>query len=149
MKLSLSKILTFFPNFNVKQITHEDFWHATAAGKVLVKQMPLHVDGYYTRCEGRDYMLINQNLQGSAWLHTAFHEFHHFLFDAPGNKKAFTFFKNGEWHDKRELKAEAFAVICLMPMPMLLELTPEEIEASSDLASLVRARITVLKEFGI
>lgn len=149
MNLSLIKIQSIFPHFNERPVTAEDFWRAVGRNKIIVRQMPLIVDGYYTHRRGRDIILINEKLKGVRWLAVALHELHHYLFDVPGSEDGYTFYRNGKYIDRREYRADAFALICIMPWPMLIELTPDDLAASPWLADIVRDRIVVRTHFGI
>lgn len=149
MNLSLIKIQSIFPRFNEQPITNEDFWRVAEKEKIRVRQMPLLVDGYYTKNRGRNYILINSNLSGTRWLHTALHELHHYLFDVPGTEAGYTFYRNGEYIDRREYKADAFALVGILPWTKLVEMTPADLTASPWLADLVRDRIAVRTDFGL
>lgn len=149
MNLSLMKITSLFPHFNEKPITADDFWRVVKHEKIRVRQMPLLVDGYYTCRRGKHYILINSKLTGTRWLHTALHELHHYLFDVPGEAENFTFYRNGEYIDRREYRADAFALIGILPLNSLLELTTDDLAGNPWLADLVRDRIVVRTHFGI
>jgi Zn-dependent peptidase ImmA (M78 family) len=148
MNLSLVKIRAIFPYFNERPLTAEDFWRAVKKHKITVREMPLLVDGYYTCRRGRHIILINSKLTGMRWLHTAFHELHHFLFDVPGENDGYTFYRRGALIDRRECKADAFALMCILPWPELTKITEEEVIANPGLADLVRDRIAVRTHFG-
>lgn len=150
MNLSLARIRSLFPNFNERRLTAEDFWRVVDSDpKLRAKTMPLMVDGYYTTKKGKHYILINNKLSGLLWLHTAFHELHHYLFDVPSEKDNYAFYRNGEYEDRREYRADAFALCCILPWPELLELTSEDLENFPELGPLVRDRIAVRTHFGI
>ncbi len=149
MNLSLIKIQAVFPDFNIRPITTEDFWRVVRREKIVVRQMPLMVDGYYTIRRNKHYILINSKLTGVRWLHTALHELHHFLFDVPGPKDGRAFYRNGEYIDRREYRADAFALIGVLPWPDLLSIRPDDVDGSPWLAELVHDRITVRTHFGI
>ncbi len=149
MNLSLIKIRSIFPHFNERPITTEDFWRVAKRENIRVRPMPLLVDGYYTFRRGKHFILINSELTGVRWLHTALHELHHYLFDIPGENENYTFYRNGTIIDRREYRADAFATIGVMPWPELLHLAEEGIEAGSPLADLARDRIVVRTHFGL
>ena len=106
-------------------------------------------DGYYTYRRGRHYILINQRLNGVQWLHTAFHELHHYLFDVPGENDNFTFYRDGKYIDRREYKADAFALIAVLPWPDLMVVDHDQVETCPWMADLVRDRIVVRTHFGL
>jgi Zn-dependent peptidase ImmA (M78 family) len=147
MNLSLVKIKTVFPYFNERPITVEEFWKAAKKAGVIVRQMPLRVDGYYTTRRGRHFILINSKLTGLDWLMVALHEFYHFLFDVPGEETGYAFYRNGQYVDRREYKADAFAVIGLLPWPEIMKMSAEDVSPS--VAELVRSRIVVRTHFGV
>lgn len=149
MNLSLIKIQSIFPHFNERPITAEDFWRVVRREKIIVRQMPLIVDGYYTHRRGKDIILINDSLKGTRWLHVALHELSHFLFDVPGAEDGYTFYRNGQYVDRREYRADAFATIGIMPWPDLVATTPDDLAVSPWLADIVVARLAVRTHFGI
>lgn len=148
MHLSLIKIQKYFPKFNIEPVTAADFWRVVEQENIEVREVPLLVDGSYTRKNGHDLILINSQLSGYDWLKVALHELHHYLFDIPNDRQRFAFYRNGQFIDRREVKADAFALIGILPWPELLKITSADIEASPRLAELVRARIIVRTEFG-
>lgn len=148
MHLSLVKIRSIFPHFNERPVTIEDFWRVVTKHKIIVKEFPLIVDGYYTHRRGRHIILINSKLSGVRWLHTALHELHHYLFDVPGENEGYTFYRRGAIVDRRECKADAFALMCILPWPRLLEMTEDDVVGQPWLADLVRDRIVVRTHFG-
>lgn len=160
---SLTRIREVFPEFNSRPITEAEFWRACKKFKIIVKEMPLLVDGYHERKNGRYYIIINKKLNGVKWLHTAFHEFCHFLFDVPETRENYVFYRsmtgsvareNGS-SDAEEIKrrrrqrekfADAFGLACLIPKGDLIQLTLEDHSDSADLW-LYAARIEALSEF--
>ena len=148
MQLSLIKIQQYFPKFNIEPITRDDFWRVVDQEGVEVRELPLLIDGSYTRRHGHDLIMIDNRLTGYDWLKVALHELHHYFFDVPNGKPVFTLNRDGKSVDRREIKADAFALIGILPWPELLKMTPADIEASPHLAELVRARIIVRTEFG-
>jgi Zn-dependent peptidase ImmA (M78 family) len=116
MNQLLPRIREAFPHFNERAVTEEDFWRAAKREKIIVRSMPLVVDGYYQRKNGRHFILINRNLTGVAWLFAALHEFCHYLFHEPCGGDNYVLYRNGRPHqDSRERQADAFALIALIP----------------------------------
>lgn len=160
---TLTRIRQAFPKFNVKPVTEADFWRACKKFRIVVKQMPLTVDGYHERKRGRYYILINERLTGEKWLHTAFHEFCHFLFDAPSTGGTnYVLYRRGleldecgepvlneNEEDPRERLADAFATICLMPFPELVRLASEDISDCPELLRLCMDRLYVRADYGL
>jgi Zn-dependent peptidase ImmA (M78 family) len=157
---SLTRIREVFPRFNIEPITENEFWRACKRFKIIVKQLPLSVDGYHERRRGRYYIIINKRLTGDRWLHTALHEFCHFLFDVPDHNRNYVFFRDGSTPheltgeakrqaEKREKFADAFAVCGLLPFPEIQKLEKEDLSHDPALAKLCLDRIAVLTEFKI
>jgi Zn-dependent peptidase ImmA (M78 family) len=159
---TLTRIRQAFPKFNLKEITEADFWRACKKFRIIVRQMPLDVDGYHERKRGRYYILINSRLQGKKWLHTALHEFCHYLFDAPDAGANFVLYRRRQKYDEhgcpvrrqedddpRERFADAFATVGFMPLNELIRFANEDISEDPELLKLCRARIGVLDDYGI
>jgi Zn-dependent peptidase ImmA (M78 family) len=151
MNLTLTKIKEAFPQFNKKPITERDFWRVCKKRKIIVREMPLLVNGYYERKKSKDYILINSGLSGSAWLHTALHELAHQMFHIPGDADAYVLYRKkcGDDKDPRERFADAFALIGMLPFPDLVKLAHEDIVDDSYLMNICKARIIVRTDFGI
>lgn len=149
MNLSLIKIRSIFPHFNQQRITAEDFWRAAKASQLIVRQMPLAVDGYYTICRDKHLILLNSRLKSVAWLRAALHEFHHFMFDVPGVDNGFTFYRRGQFSDRREYRADAFAVIGIMPWPEIEQLRSSDLIVSPWLSEIIKNRLDIKRDFGI
>lgn len=143
------KIRSIFPHFNEQRITAEDFWRAARDAELIVRQVPLAVDGFYTIYRGKHVVLLNSRLKSVAWLRAALHEFHHYMFDVPGTDGGYTFYRSGEFTDRREHRAEAFAVVGLMPWPELERLRSADMYISPWLTKLVKERLWVRREFGL
>lgn len=151
MQLTLTKIREVFPHFNERPVTEEDFWRACKRLKIVVRQIPLTVNGYYNRRRGRDYIIINSNLAGLPWLFTALHEFTHYLFDSPDESDNFALYSGLclDKEDFREKRADAFAMIGLLPFPDLLQLHKEDIAVDTWLAHVCASRILVRVDYGL
>jgi Zn-dependent peptidase ImmA (M78 family) len=149
MNLLLSRILEVFPHFNETEVTERDFWRACKQNRVIVRELPLMVDGYYEVRRGRHYILINNRLTGIKWRHTALHEFCHFLFDVPdpGGQALFSG-HSAAGPDPREMLADAFALTCLLPFPELVRLASEGVPDDPWLMNLAGARVMVRTTYG-
>lgn len=148
MDISLTKIKKYFPKFNQTAITEMDFWRAAKKAKIIVRTMPLTVKGYYRFQRGRHYILIDSRLPAFEFLHTALHEFSHFLFDCPNHEMEDALYKGRIINDPRERFADAFALIGLMPEPELMRIVEEDIEDNLRLLSLLKDRIAVRAYYG-
>lgn len=160
---SLKRIREVFPNFNKTPVTEIQFWKACKRCRIKVQSIPLpSIDGYHERKRGRNYIIINERLRGEKWLHTALHEFCHYLFDAPDHGD-YIFHRTpdgcGLWlpdpHEPEERKrrrlqrekfADAFGLACLIPKPEAILLSKEDQSESPNLW-MYAARIEALSEF--
>lgn len=150
MNLALIRIREIFPHFNERPITEADFWRVAKKYKIIVRPLPLSVEGYYQRKKGRDYILINDKLTGLRWLHIALHELCHFIFDAPCETDGYTLFRGSKaGSDRREQFADAFALIALLPFPDLVRLAHEDLTDDPWLLRLAHDRIIVRTIYGI
>lgn len=146
MDLSYRKILEIFPDFNVRALTEEDFWKEAKRNRIYVREEPLLIDGYYEKKNRKYSIIINSNLRGVRWLHTAFHELMHFYLDAPKNVDITLCRSRMQEQNKREKTADALALIAIMPMPELEKLCQEDLTEFPYLYELVRDRIAVRVE---
>lgn len=160
---SLARIREVFPNFNKRPITEIQFWKVCKRFKIVVRSIPLGtIEGYHERKRGRNYIIINSKLKGEKWLHTAFHELCHYLFDAPDHGD-YVFYRTIDGcgslrqevdepdeikrrRRQREKFADAFGLACLIPYTEAIQLTKEEHSDSQNL-SLYAARIEAISEF--
>jgi Zn-dependent peptidase ImmA (M78 family) len=150
LTFTLTRIKQIFPDFNVKAVTEFDFWRAAKKEKIVVRSMPLLVDGYYQKKNGKHYILISSYLKEAKWLHTALHEFFHYLFHVPATEGEALYRRAcGDPQDPRERLADAFALVCIMPLPELQELQKEDLSDSPWLSQLVAYRFAVLSDFGL
>lgn len=149
MNFTLAAIKEVFPHFNRIAITEEDFWRVCKRRKIIVKEMPLLINGYYERRKGRDYILLNTDLSSVQWLHTALHELCHYLLDTPGEGQPIVLYRQpcGNLTDPREQFADAFALAGLLPFPDLERLAHEDISDNPWLLNIVQDRIAVLAHY--
>lgn len=109
VKLSYNKIKEIIPAFNERSLEAEDFFFLTETNSIDVCEMKLKKRGYHVWEDGEDYIFIKKTLRGLKWLETAFHEMFHAVLQVPTNYI----------HHKQQLEANAFALIALIPLPML------------------------------
>lgn len=152
MDISYERICQVLKGFNVKPLSDKDFWRVVKRERIVVKEIPLIVDGYYQKKRGRHYIIINSRLRGTKWLHTAFHELMHFYLDVPFANEEATLYRRSKKKTKKPLRreetADAFALMAILPFPELEKLSAEDLEDQTALASLVVARLQVLADLG-
>jgi len=146
MNISLAKIKEVFPNFNITALTENDFWRAAKKYRVIVRRMPLRVKGYYKPHRGRHYIMIDSRLTGLDFLHTALHEFCHFLFDMPEVNEALY---SGRDNDTCEQFADAFALAAMIPLPELLNVGYDDLTGNVWLSRIIADRIVIYTRYGI
>lgn len=149
MKLSYDKIKEIFPHFNELPLNDQDFWLAAKHMRIIVQEIDLLVDGYYSRKRGIDLILIHRLLRGWKWTHTAFHELFHAILDVPVGKGDIKFYRSRQQiRSKQEKIVDALALIAILPRPDLERLRAEDLTDNPELARLVLDRIAVLSEYG-
>ncbi|MEW6361719.1 MAG: ImmA/IrrE family metallo-endopeptidase [Acidobacteriota bacterium] len=144
----LKTIKKFLPEFNQRPVTEDDLWRVFKQCGIIVRNVPLLVDGYCGFHHGRHYILLNDRLPPRRWLFTACHELSHYLFDVPKTEGEFLF-RNSGADTAREKFADAFACICLLPFPELVRLAEDPPEEDPDLLELCRSRLIVRNVYGI
>jgi Zn-dependent peptidase ImmA (M78 family) len=152
LKLSWSRAKRCFPDFNVKPISENDAWRFAKRRKIIVRDLPLQVEGYYQRKAGRDYILLNSRLSEMQRWHTLLHELGHYIFDEPCESDNYTLYRvcdSNQLPDPRELRADAFALIAMMPFEDLLKLQLEDLSHDAWLANQVVQRLAVYVEYGM
>lgn len=147
MNLSYVKIEEIFPQFNKIALTENDFWTQVKTNRIYVRVEPLLVDGYYEKKKRKHSIVLNCELRGVRFLHTAFHELFHFFLDGQfiEEDEEITLFRSQiQIKTSRELIADALALIAVLPMPELEKLMREDLTENPYLMNLVRDRIAVL-----
>lgn len=142
----------FFPKLNNQAYSELDFWRICREQKIIVKELPLKVDGYYEFYKGKHYILINSELKGLARLKCLMHELcHRFLHQAYiENKKHFVMYRNAKFLNNRaDKEADAIAVILICPLPMLKKMLTEDLSDHKSLFEIIEQRKKVLLEYGI
>ena len=151
MYLTTSRIKEVFPDFNERPHDESDFWRAAKKERVIVREEPLLIDGYYKVCRNKPYILINSELAAVDWLLTAFHELAHHLLDAPYKKSSVLLYRDLQvFESKQERRAEQVALVLLVPQKQLAELenTPfDELHPYTQKLLIKRQRI--YEEYGI
>lgn len=151
MEISYDRICQRIKHFNVRPLSDKDFWRIAKRERIVVKEIPLVVDGYYQKKRGRHFIIINSRLRGMKWLHTAFHELMHYFLDVPMATEEATLYRRSK-KTKRPLRreeiADAFALMAILPFPELEKLSAEDLHDHPVLAPLVVARLQAYKDFG-
>jgi Zn-dependent peptidase ImmA (M78 family) len=122
MRLSLAKLKTRLPVWwNKRPATEQDFYNICRRERITVREIPLRVPGYYMIFMNRRFIIINSRLRGIRWLHVAIHELgHHFLHLPKCQPNGSLFFLDN--NSKEHAEAEAFAMVTMIPDPLLRSL---------------------------
>lgn len=151
MNLSLEKIKETFPDLNERDHTSNDFWRAAKSLKILVKEEPMLIPGYYKVFRNQPVILLNSDLPPMEWLLTAFHELTHHLLDFPYKKSSVLLYRDVQkLQSIQEERAEAVALILLVSIPKLRELegTPfDQLHPFTQKVLIKRQR--VFEKFGV
>lgn len=149
--ISLSRIKEIFPDFGRVQLEERDFWRACKLLKVRVRRLPLPVRGcYFIGSDGEHYIYISTRLSGMEFLHTALHEFCHFLFDVPEKRNiARCSGRVADGGDDRERFADAFALAGMVPLGHIARISEDDLSADVWLSRIVNDRYRIYTEYGI
>jgi Zn-dependent peptidase ImmA (M78 family) len=148
MEISYAKIKTIFPHFNEIALTDTEFWETAKSRRIIVREIPLFVEGYYEKRKGKHFIFINSDLRGVKWLHTAYHELCHFYLDVPPEVADIRLYRSKiQVRTKQEKIADALALMAILPFPDLEQLMHEDLSENRYLAALVRDRIAVLADY--
>lgn len=109
MMLCYERIKKIIPAFNERPLTEDDFYFLTEVNNIDVCEMKLKKRGYHVWDGEDDYIFIKKTLRGLKWMETAFHELFHAMLQIPLKYM----------HRRQQLEANAFALIALIPLPML------------------------------
>jgi Zn-dependent peptidase ImmA (M78 family) len=127
------------PAFNERALTAEDFFVLGETSQIDIAELKLKKRGYHVWYEGDDYIFIKKGLRGLKWLETAFHELFHAVLQVPMKSM----------HAKQQLVANAFALIALIPLPMLNDYSFLEENPTTHAYWLFKERQRVLFLYGI
>jgi Zn-dependent peptidase ImmA (M78 family) len=151
MPLFAEKVTEYFPDFNKREHLAEDFWLLAKSEKIVVKEERLLIQGYYKVYKKKPVILINSDLPPLEWLKTAFHEITHHILDSPYKKSSILLYRDVQkLENKQEERAEAVALILLVPQWKLKELenTPFD-QLHPYTQELLTRRQYVFRKYGI
>lgn len=144
-------LLAKFSRFgwNTRSLTIEDFYLICRRERIKIVEMPLLVPGFYMVCKGKRFICIDSRLRGVRWLHVAFHELAHHFLHAPAATASANFFHVRE-EPKVKFEAEAFAIIAMIPEPLLRSMLAGEIEDEYGFPrEMLEFRLKVLDLYGV
>lgn len=133
--------------WNQRPFTEPDFhlWRLRQRPVVQLVEAGMDWPGFYTHVLGQPTILIDARLRGLGRLKVLAHEMGHHVFHAP----ATCFFSDDSLH-KAEEEARMFAVVALIPRPMIKRmLTWNLFEEDLLPVELLRQRLRILELYGI
>lgn len=114
MNLAFRKLKGALPGLNKRPFTLADFYRICRREKIKVHEIPLRVPGFYMVNRGHAHLYLNSALRGVAFLLAALHELGHHFLHAPPTRTVAYFYRLPP-NSKKELEAQAFALIALIP----------------------------------
>lgn len=148
MNLILKKIKDLNVGWNERALDETDVLKLCRRYKVVVEEMPLRVSGFYYSVMGRHFIAVNSGLSPAKKLFVLLHEFAHFLFHAPDRGATANFHGIGR-KTKKEIEADTFALVAMMPLKMIIKLSPTELIDEGFEPDQVRDRFAAFKKYGI
>lgn len=145
----LDKIKQLKIGWNERPLGEADFYKLCKRHKIVVNEMPLRVSGFYYCVKGGHYIAIDSKLSKGMKLLVMFHEFAHFLMHAPSVNETASYHGIGR-KDRKEIEADTFALVAVIPQKWIETMTPDEILERSGLdADQLKERFEIFEKFGI
>jgi Zn-dependent peptidase ImmA (M78 family) len=135
--------------WNRRVLTQEDFARICRRERIRVEELPLSVRGFYGVCKGKRFIALDSRVRGVPRLFTAYHELAHHFLHVPKATASVNFFHLRE-DPKVKFEADAFAVVALIPEPLLRRMPTWEIEEEFGYTrDMINFRLKVLDTFGV
>lgn len=145
----LDKIKQLKIGWNERPLGEIDFYKLCKRHKIVIDEMPLRVSGFYYCVKGGHYIAIDSKLPKGMKLLVMFHEFAHFLMHAPSVNETASYHGVGR-KNRKEIEADVFALVALIPVKWLETMTPDEIIDRSGLdVKHVKERFEIFERNGI
>lgn len=118
MNLSLEKLKKY--GFGVKVLTETDFYAICEKEQIKILEMDAAASFYFCT-QGHPVIVLDKKLKGLRKLFAAFHELaHHFLHGGTHFESAFFF---GLMESKNEVEADALALVALIPLSQICDIS--------------------------
>lgn len=149
MRFFLKRIRELGIGWNERPLTESDFYALCRRHKIVVDEIPLRVSGFYYCVKGGHYIAIDSKLPRQEKLFVMFHEFAHYLMHAPNTHETASY--HGVGHKTRkEVEADIFALVAMIPRTWLETRTPEDIIDHDSIApSRLSERLGVYEKHGL
>ncbi len=125
MNLALRILQRAILDWNRRSLTLDDFYRICRRERIKVHEIPLRVPGFYMVDRGRAHLYLNSSLRGMEFLLAAFHELGHHFLHAPPHRTVSYFYRQPA-NTKKEIEAQAFALIALIPDSLLKKILASE-----------------------
>lgn len=136
--------------WNQRPLTEADCYRICRREKIKIIEYPLESSpGFYMVCKGRPMITIDSRLRGLRRQYVLWHELAHHFLHVPHHATAAHWFRLRPG-TKAELEAEAFAVVAMIPEPLLRKMLTWEIEEEFGYTrEMLNFRLKVLDTYGI
>ncbi len=149
MKFSLEAITRLRIGWNERPLNEADFYKLCRRFKITVEEIPLRVHGFYYCVMGRHFIAIDSKLPPAKKLFVMFHEFAHFLMHAPNTNETASYHGVGR-QTRKEIEADMFALVALIPKRWIETRLPEELIADEGItAEMLRQRLALFERHGV
>ena len=149
MFFSLEKYKKLKIGWNERPLTEADFHRLCRRHKVTVQELSLRVSGFYYSMLGGHFIAIDSKLPARKKLFVMFHEFAHFLMHAPDQNATASYHGVGR-QTRKELEADLFALVALVPRVWIETRTADEIIADEGVtAAELALRFSLLETYGV
>ncbi len=148
MNFLLQKIAKLNIGWNECPLNDADLYGLCRRYKITVEELPLRVSGFYYSVMGRHFIAVNSNLKPDRKLFVLFHEFAHFLLHAPDTGATANFHGIGK-KTRKEIEADLFALVALIPQPLLLQRSSAELVDEGFHPDDVSERTAIFERYGI
>jgi Zn-dependent peptidase ImmA (M78 family) len=117
---------------------------------VEIKEIEMEQEGFYLKVQGKATIYINQDLRSIRWLYVVLHELAHHLLHASNYQNAAYFFLAAQ-DSKQHHEAEAFALLAMLPEPLLRRLLAGDLlnELDDFPRQLIEKRLRLLDLYGV
>ncbi len=144
----LEKIKELNIGWNERPLDEADLYRLCKRYKVTVEELPLQVSGFYYSVMGRHFIAVDSKLPPRRRLFVLFHEFAHFLLHAPERGATANFHGVGK-RNRKEIEADIFALVALIPKVDLLNRTASELIDDGFDPELIRVRFEIFQQHGL
>lgn len=136
--------------WNRRAFTDETFERLCRKHRIKVFDIPLRVPGFYMACKGKRCIYLNDKVRGVQRLYNGLHELGHYFLHALKEPTA-ALFLGLQPGTREEIEADIFAVVALIPEPLLRRMlgTPEEEWQHGFTAEMLELRLRVLEKYGV